>query len=572
MADKYMIGDIEVQFKNLPDINELGCKYPGLLSGQIILKKGFTMGKGRRPLPCDMICDSDYPIQLENNSITMYSDIYRPDIKEQVPAIICWGYGGKRDTNLKIENIKKPDGKGNMVPIINRDRLTGLQCWEGLDPADWVQHGYAIVNADPPGVCDSEGDMLMFGSRDGCHGAEFIEKIASLDWCNGKVAMAGSSWYSMVQFLFASQKPEHLVAIAPFEAEADMYRDEYVRGGMGLCGKSFSIGFRTHGNNRRIEDIGKMIVEHPMFDDYWKDKLWAYENITIPAYVTGSYTSWFHTRGTMEGFNRLASKEKWLRIHDSTEWIDLYSDYYTNDLKKFFDYYLKDINNDWLETPKVRMTVFNPGNEDIKNRPEEAYPPVKMQPKIFYLDAESGTMSTQKKEKESVAQYNSDDQGSVVFRYTFDNNVELIGCSNLKIWVQAPDNNDMDIFVKYYKIDSEGNRLSSDVGLGRYYGPEGRLRVSHRELDDQKTTVLEPVHKHERQMMLDNKEIVQIEVLIWPTGLAFNQGETIEVKISSADFIEDRPASMIETVNVNHGRHRIYTGGKYDSCIILPVC
>lgn len=572
MTEKYMIEDIEVLFKDMPDISDPGCKYPGLLSGQFVLKKGFTFGKGRRPLPCDIICDSDYQVKLENDSITMYSDIYRPVTDEKIPAIICWGYGGKRDTNLKIENIKKPDGKGNLKPIIDRERLSGFQCWEGLDPAEWVRHGYAIVNADPPGVCDSEGDMLMFGSRDGRHGAEFIEKIAALDWCNGKVAMAGSSWYSMVQFLFAAQKPQHLVAIAPFEAEADMYRDEYVRGGMGLTGKSFSIGFRTHGNKRRIEDIGRMIEIHPLYDGYWKDKLWAYENINIPAYVTGSFTSWFHTRGTVEGFNRLASKDKWLRIHDSTEWIDLYSEYYTNDLRKFFDYYLKNIDNDWKKTPRVRLTVFNPGHEDIKNRPEASYPPAAMEPKTFYLNAETGMMSEEKPERVSVAQYDSDDNGSTVFRYTFDKYVELNGCANLKIWVQAPDHNDMDVFVKYYKVDQDGNRLSSDVGLGRYYGPEGRLRVSHRELDGQKSTILEPVHKHERQLMLENEEIVQIEIPIWPTGLAFNKGETIEVKVSSVDFTEDRPPSMIEIASVNKGRHKIYTGGKYDSCIILPVC
>ena len=49
-----------------------------------------------------------------------------------------------------------------------------------------------------------------------------------------------------------------------------------------------------------------------------------FEKIQVPAYVVASYSSELHTRGSIEGFRRMSSKDKWLRIHNTQEWPDLY--------------------------------------------------------------------------------------------------------------------------------------------------------------------------------------------------------------------------------------------------------
>ncbi len=469
----------DVLFKPLPSLEDEDCSYPGLMQRQIHYRKGDCLYEGKRSLPCDILCDSDVPVAVGDPSVTMYADVYRPLTDEKVPAIICWGYAGKRDTNNKLDNIPNPQN-----PIVPKDRLSGLQGWESLDPADWIPWGYAIVNADPPGVNRSEGDMLLFGSTDSQRGYDFIEWVAAQPWCNGKVAMGGNSWYAMVQLYFAAMRPPHLVCIAPFEAEADPYRDEYVRGGVPLVGKSFSIGFRCHGKNK-IEDIGAMTLKYPLDTAYWKDKETHYENIKIPAYVTGSYTSWYHTRGTPEGFNRLASKEKWYRVHTSTEWIELYSDFYTNDLRRFYDYYLKDAENGWETTPRVRLGLVDPGKDSIDSRPEQTYPPERVKATAFYLDVQDGTLNAENPVEASVASYEGTD-GELRFRMSFESDVEVVGPSKLKLWVSAAGADDMDLYVRFQKLDGQGQVLSSDVGLGRYFGPEGRLRVSHRELDEKK--------------------------------------------------------------------------------------
>ena len=60
-------------------------------------------------------------------------------------------------------------------------------------------------------------------------------------------------------------------------------------------------------------------------DAYWQDKIADLEQIEIPAYIVASYTNTIHTLGTFEGYRRISSKKKWLRVHDNNEWKDYYT-------------------------------------------------------------------------------------------------------------------------------------------------------------------------------------------------------------------------------------------------------
>lgn len=42
---------------------------------------------------------------------------------------------------------------------IPKERLSGYEKFEMLDPAEWIERGYAVINPDIRGVYDSEGDM-----------------------------------------------------------------------------------------------------------------------------------------------------------------------------------------------------------------------------------------------------------------------------------------------------------------------------------------------------------------------------------------------------------------------------
>ncbi len=48
---------------------------------------------------------------------------------------------------------------------IPRDKTSDLEKFEALDPAEWCPRGYAIVNVDPRGVFDSDGNIVMMGTQ-----------------------------------------------------------------------------------------------------------------------------------------------------------------------------------------------------------------------------------------------------------------------------------------------------------------------------------------------------------------------------------------------------------------------
>lgn len=95
---------------------------------------------------------------------------------------------------------------------------SGLESFEGMDPAEWIPRGYAIVNCDSRGSWKSQGDHWAAPDRQaGIDGYDVIEWITSQSWSNGKVVMAGNSRLSTVQYFVAAERPPGLACIAPWE-------------------------------------------------------------------------------------------------------------------------------------------------------------------------------------------------------------------------------------------------------------------------------------------------------------------------------------------------------------------
>jgi uncharacterized protein len=101
----------------------------------------------------------------------------------------------------------------------------------------------------------------------------------------------------------------------------------------------------------------------------------------------------------------------------------------------------------------------------------------------------------------------------------------------------------------------------------------GWLRVSHRELDTARSTPWQPVHKHTQEIKLKPGEIVPVEIELWPSGTSFEKGEKLRLIVQGSD-IHAHPEgghTMQHKSTVNKGQHIIYTGGLYDSHLLVPV-
>lgn len=578
--------------------------FEGLVQGTFTLPAGYRYEEGRRPFPVDTVLDRDVAVKMRDG-ITIYCDIYRPVGDEKVPAIISWGPAGKRGMNNMLDGMgmgpgdpmdmsAKPDmpppgddggfgdwaGRGEIpkMPVthktpprmgIPRTALSGLQAWESLDPAEWVQYGYAIVCCDPRGCYMSEGDVRYFGKLDAEDIYDTIEALAVMPWCSGKVAMGGSSWYAMTQWCAASYNPPHLAAISPWEGEGDLYRDEYMRGGipmsaMPATGRTFGYG--------SIEDISKMMDKYPLFNEYWADKTWNFENITVPAYIVASLGSQMHCRGTFDGYRRISSKDKWLRVHNRQEWVDLYDSENQADLRRFFDHFLKGKNNGWENTPRVRLSILDPGGTDRVNVPAEDFPLKNQNIRKLYLDSATGELVEEAPAESSVT-YNAeadDETGRTSFKLSFDRDTNLIGYCKIKLWAEAQGYDDMDIFVRIQKTNEQGEILYQDSICFLYSGPDTMIRASLRELDTEKSTENEPVQSFRTIHKLSPGEVVPIELAFWPTSMAFHKGETLELVIAGYDYMPSRPMDRPTSVIDNKGSHVIHTGGKYDSYLLLP--
>jgi predicted acyl esterase len=271
------------------------------------------------------------------------------------------------------------------------------------------------------------------------------------------------------------------------------------------------------------------------------------------------------------------------------------------DLRKFYDYFMKDISNGWEFTPRVRLSILNPGHKDVINRPEQEFPLARQLSRHLYLDAQSAIMKWESPlpdDNQSKIAFDAC-SGTVDFLYTFPERTEITGYSKLKLWVQSLGNNDMDIFAKYAKIGHHGQLLETtciDVGylqdnptaerqkliemhtagnkeVDVFFseGATGRLRVSHRELDRDRSTPHQPHYLQKRELLLKEKEIVPVSIELWPHGMIWEAGEQIKLSVAGHNL---RPEIRPETVSartINKGKIVIYTGGIYDSHLLVPV-
>ena len=563
--------------KSLP-ISDPSCNYNGFAPGKTILKEGTVCKPGHAPLKCDVLYDRDVAIKMRDG-VTLYADIFRPaDETVKVPAILnstSFGKGKKEDAN-RNSGPGRLCGPEDEVPGVKKWMTSGLNSFESTDPGFFVPNGYAVVNLDIRGAYMSEGKNHYFGVKEAEDDYDVIEWLAVQPWCNGCVTMTGNSWLGIDQWFAGAECPPHLVCLAPWEGWHDMYRDEYMVGGIpNYPGFRFNNVYRDGGE---MEDVIQMCLNHPLFDEYWDDKQAKPEKIRIPVYATASWTSAVHCQGTLLAWRKLGTDKKWLRIHHTQEWGDTYDPVNEADMLKFFDHYMKGIDNGWEETPKVRLSVLDNGGEDIVERIEEDFPLKRQQLKELHLDAADMTIKETAPESEASASYCGwDGKGMAKFRYTFTEESEIVGYINVKLFVESFGYNDLDLFVRAQVLDENGDVLwhypVKDIPkFGPYSGPTSRQRVSLRAIDPEKSTVNEPYHPFNQVEKLLPGEIVPVEIGLFPTGLRFHKGQILELQIAGYPFFE-LPGGFGDTMKVgtdNNGTHIIHTGGQYDSKMIVP--
>ena len=538
--------------------------WPPLKTETTVIKKGHNVGNGYRDVAVDMIFMQDQPVKLRDG-VTIYVDIFRPaDDSKTYPVVLAWTPYGKIDPP---NNYSLYHNNADM----DNDQSCGFATFEGPEPDYWVSNEYIVAVADSRGSTNSEGAMPFLGHEEALDAYDCIEWLGVQPWSSGKVTLIGNSWLGVMQYFTADLKPPHLAAIAPWEGYSDIYRDVVCRGG--IPGAEFLDAInKTLRLREGIESLHYMLDKYPFINDYWaKDKRAVFTGIEIPAYFAASWSSCVHPYGTLRAWNKISSKDKWLRIHNTQEWPDQATPKYRDDLRDFFDYFLKGIDNSWPErTSKARVSLLDAFGPDVVDREEADFPIPGTDYRKLYLNGADDTLSYEKPDTEAKATYEvgKNKDGQVQFRIRFDEDTNLCGYFKAHMFVSTDIGTDMDLFMYVTKEDSLGV-ANYPLMLGvDYMGAEARLRVSHRKIIN--TEIYDWQHEHLVEDKIEPGQIVEIETIFWPTGVVYRKGEILVLTISAKELqMFEFPTPPL--VTRNEGSHTIYTGGQYDSYITIPV-
>jgi uncharacterized protein len=525
---------------------------------------GFGYRVVREP---GMIIERDVPVQLRDG-VTIYVDVYRPENEEPAPVLLEWGPYGKHFPAFTIYG--RFPGCGVRAEWVSEEHVL----FEGSDPTFWCPRGYTIVSADPRGTWYSEGEARYADQeQEAADCRDVIEWAAGQPWSTGKVGMAGVSYLTYIQWFVAALNPSHLAAINPWEGCSDMYREKFFHGGIPDTYFAPHWQDNVSFSTTRVEDTIAMRHEHPLFDSYWETKVAKLSQITTPAYVVASWTDHaLHTRGTLEGFREISSEQKWLEVHGRKKWEYYHRPASVARQMKFFDHFLKGIDNEVPDWPRVLL--------EIRERAyvgrwieEQGWPLARTEYRQLFLDR-YGLLRVALPKTEGELRYDATEPGArAQFDYTFDEPTDLVGYMKLKLWVEAVGSDDMDLFVAVQRFDSNGQIVHFPFYAEHDDGSValGWLRASHRELDEARSTPWQPWHLHAQEQKLEPGVPVPVEIEIWPSGTHFGRGDMLRLIVQGRDVYE-YPGAIIarhdDTRNAGH--HVIHVGGRYDSHLLIP--
>jgi putative CocE/NonD family hydrolase len=305
-----------------------------------------------------------------------------------------------------------------------------------------------------------------------------------------------------------------------------------------------------------------------------------------------------HLRGATEGYMRAASQHKKLRIHCGTHYHPFYSEDGRRDQLRFFDYWLKDVDNDVMQEPPVKLAIRT-GHGQYHFRYENEWPLARTQWTKLYLDLSkpdaaagqgiAGTLAKAKPATTATRTYSASGAshaghasasstsvtggsaaGISLVTAPLEQDTEITGPLAAQLWVSST-TEDMDLFLTLRNIDPDGKDVL-EVGQQGQAVPvaKGWLRASHRELDPDLSLPYRPYHKHLRRQWLEPNEIVQVQVEIWPTSMVFKKGHRIRLDIQPRDGLGSAPYTHYHA-DYNVGDNTIYSGGDKESFLLVPI-
>ena len=184
------------------------------------------------------------PVAMRDG-ITLYADIYRPDIDGPLPVLL------------------------QRTPYDKTQNRTG-----SLDVMRAASHGYAVVIQDTRGRYASEGEFYPFLDEPN-DGYDTVQWCAGQPWSSGKVGMFGRSYVGATQWLCAITNPPGLTCIAPGITASDYYEGWTYQGGALAWGFALSWTMRQ----LTMANMGAISSRHEVPDGTREELLAAFNEL-----------------------------------------------------------------------------------------------------------------------------------------------------------------------------------------------------------------------------------------------------------------------------------------------------
>jgi hypothetical protein len=476
--------------------------------------------------------EHDVPVKVRDGT-TLRLDVYRPLGEEPVPVVMSAHPYGKDKVPANTRSGRGVSFQYRLFPQPQPVRFSDRTSWEAPDPAYWVSHGYAVVNADLRGGGSSEGVDDLLSEQEARDYADLIEWVAGQPWCTGKVGLDGVSYLAISQYRVAALRPPHLAAICPWEGFTDVYRDFAYPGGVREDGFSVVWGNITAHAARVAANPRKEFRARPELDDWYRAHTPELERIEVPMLVCASFSDQLlHTRGSFEAFRRAGSARKWLYTHRDGKWSHYYSPSATEERRRFFDHVLKGEDNGWDRRPATRIAVHEAGPEPVEVLMADTWPPIEgVHRQLLHLH-EDGTLREEAPARTSSARFDLR-RGALRWDWRLPEDADVIGPMAFTVHVSVAGTGDPLLFARVRKL-----RAGREVTFEGSYGfaldgvSLGWQRAAHRELDEALSTPTQPVHRHGRAQPLAPGEVVPVRIALLPHATRFRAGEVLRLELT----------------------------------------
>lgn len=529
--------------------------------------------------------------------LTAISPAFSSEIKPDLQVLIPMRDGIELQTDLYLPS---PDARG--LPCVLLRSPSGRDVsWKGI--LELAKAGYVIAVQETRSAKDLEGKTLPFVSdawgklQDGY---DTIEWLGKSPYTNGKVGTWGPSALGITQLLLAPTQSSYLKCQYVIFAASSLYHHGLFSGGQLL--KNQAEGWL--GYYARDTGVLSYVCQRPFYNDFWKqlNTLEVVEHVKVPGFfVAGWYDTFL--QGTLDAFSSRqyeggngAKGHQKLIIGPWTHFWPLsvhFGDFempksgesppFDVQAKRWFDYYLKGIDNDVENLPTVMYYVMGPfdGTPSSGNvwKTSDVWP-VPAVATSFYMTSNRTLNLTPPSEGQLTYQYDPHhtittlggrnlflesgpkDQQSIEGRsdilvFTTEplsEDIEVTGPLSAMIYFRS-DQKDTDVVLRLCDVYPDGRSILISEGgyrLGTRCYPAGEMRE------------------------FKPDEPTEVHIDLSATSLVFAKGHSIRVSVSSSNFPRLEKNLNVGVVGGNLGvsntaTNVLHVGEKFPSRLILPV-